>query len=63
MKTLDTINAAVIEKLKARAALGASKYGVTMDREDLSELDWLVHCQQELLDGAVYLEKLIQAKT
>lgn len=59
---MDSINQAVITKLQQRAELGAKKYGVTMDRTDLTELEWLEHSQQELLDGAVYLEKLIQIK-
>lgn len=59
----DSINDAVIAKIKARADLGYQKYGVSMDRCDLSELAWLMHAQSEVLDAAVYLEKLIQAKS
>jgi hypothetical protein len=29
-----------------------------MEREDLNFLDWLTHLQEELLDAAVYVEKL-----
>jgi hypothetical protein len=47
--------------LQQRAQRGLKKYGVTMDRTDLTQLDWLRHAQEEMLDGAVYLEKLIQA--
>ena len=36
------------------------KYGTTMEREDLSKLDWLKHAQEEAMDLAVYLEKIIQ---
>jgi hypothetical protein len=49
----------VSEKLLYRAETGFSKYGVTMEREDLSQEEWLVHLQEELLDGAVYIEKLL----
>ena len=59
---MDSINAAVIQKLQERAERGHAKYGVTMDRTDLTELEWLIHAQQEALDFAVYLEKLIQLK-
>lgn len=59
---MDSVNQAVITKLRSRARRGANKYGVTMDRTDLTELEWLQHAQSELLDGAVYLEKLIQLK-
>ena len=54
------INEGVVEKLRRRAERGHSKYGVTMDRTDLTELEWLQHAQEELMDGAVYLEKLIR---
>lgn len=53
---------AVRKKLRDRARTGLRKYGVTTERTDLSRLDWLNHLQQELLDGAVYLEVLIQGE-
>jgi hypothetical protein len=56
----DSIVESVREKLRERAQRGALKYGLTMDRDDLAQLDWLRHAQEEMLDGAVYLEKLIQ---
>lgn len=57
---MDSVNEGVIQKLKARAERGHAKYGVTMDRDDLTMLEWLQHAQGELMDGAVYLEKLIR---
>ena len=54
----DTIVEAILEKFKARSALGWIKYGTTLDREDLGVLDWIVHAQEELMDGILYLEKL-----
>lgn len=59
---MDSINQSVIDKLRSRAEVGKEKYGVTMDRADLTELQWLEHAQAEALDCAVYLEKLIQEK-
>lgn len=53
-------NKAVIEKILHRARRGKEKYGVGMDRDDLTELQWLEHAQEEAMDMAVYLEKLIQ---
>ena len=50
----------VCAKIKLRAALGKEKYGTTMERDDLTPLDWLKHAQEEAMDLAVYLEKLIQ---
>ena len=55
----DTIVESVRAKLLQRAERGVKKYGVTMDRNDLTELEWLVHAQEEAMDLAVYLEKLI----
>ncbi len=48
----------VRKKLADRAATGLKKYGVTTERRDLSLLDWLNHLQDELLDAAVYVERL-----
>ena len=39
--------------------MGLEKYGVTLAREDLSHADWLRHLQEELLDGAGYIEAAI----
>jgi precorrin-2 methylase len=50
----------VCEKIQARSEIGKAKYGVTMERGDLSTTEWLVHLQEELMDAAVYVERLIQ---
>jgi hypothetical protein len=39
--------------------MGLKKYGVSMEREDLSVKQWLNHARDEALDLAVYLTKLI----
>lgn len=57
---MSRIEDCVASKLKTRALAGFNKYGVTMERTDLSRLDWLIHAQEEAMDLAVYLEKLIQ---
>jgi len=51
---------AVRHKLAQRAEIGLKKYGVTTERDDLNTLDWLNHAQQEAMDLAVYLERLIR---
>ena len=56
----DAIVQGVRDKLAQRAEVGLAKYGVTMERTDLTRLDWLHHAQQEALDLAVYLERLIR---
>ena len=54
----DTNVKKVIEQLKERENRGNEKYGVNTDRTDLSPIEWLQHLQEELMDGAVYIEKL-----
>ena len=49
----------VCDKILERSEIGKQKYGVTMERQDLSRLQWLKHAQEEAMDLAVYLEKLI----
>jgi hypothetical protein len=46
-------------KILDRAEVGQKKYGTTMEREDLSKEVWLVHLQEELMDAAVYIEKIL----
>ncbi|TXG83887.1 MAG: hypothetical protein E6R13_03555 [Spirochaetes bacterium] len=58
----DSIVESVINKFKQRSEVGIKKYNKTLDREDLSELDWINHAQEELMDGILYLEKLKQIK-
>jgi hypothetical protein len=59
----DTIVAAVITRFAERSRLGQQKYGTTLDRGDLSVMDWIQHAQEELMDGILYLEKLKQTLT
>ena len=59
-KKPDTIVESVINQFKKRSEVGIKKYGVTLDRDDLSAADWILHTQQELMDGILYLEKLKQ---
>lgn len=50
----------VCKKMQSRAAVGKDKYGVTMETASLSKLEWLIHAQEEAMDLAVYLQKLIE---
>ena len=54
----DSILESVLDKFKQRSEEGIKKYGVTMDRKDLSGLEWLTHLQEELMDATLYIEKL-----
>jgi hypothetical protein len=56
---MSKIEKQVINKLRFRAAAGKSKYGTTMERNDLTNAEWLQHLQEELLDAAVYVQKLL----
>ena len=60
---MSSIENKVCIKILNRAEIGKEKYKTTMDRNDLTELEWLVHAQEEAMDLAIYLEKLIQIKT
>lgn len=53
---------AVCEALQSRAEAGLLKYGCTTERTDLSYVDWLLHLRNELLDAAVYTQRLIHDK-
>ncbi len=52
----------VCRKLQYRSAKGLVKYGVTTERIDLTQREWLEHLQEELLDGAVYIERILRRK-
>jgi Na+/phosphate symporter len=60
--TTSRITNQVIEDIERRAKVGLETYGTTMDRSDLSELDWLNHMYEELLDAAIYTKKIIDIK-
>lgn len=54
----DTIVQSVIDSFMERAKIGKEKYGKTLDREDLSVLDWIQHAKEEHMDAILYLTKL-----
>ena len=54
----DSIVNNVISAFIGRSNLGLQKYGTTLDRDDLSVLDWIQHAQEEHMDAILYLEKL-----
>ena len=49
---------AVRRLLWQRMGAGYAKYGTTTERTDIDMLGWLQHLQEELLDAAVYVERL-----
>lgn len=56
----DTIVESIRKQFLERSNVGILKYGVTLDREDLSLVEWLEHTKQEQMDSVLYLEKIIQ---
>lgn len=53
----------IIEDLESREKKGLETYGTTVDRNDLTQEEWMQHLYEELLDSAVYLKKLIHMNT
>jgi hypothetical protein len=56
----DKVLEAVINQFRERSEVGIKKYKTTLDREDLTCLEWINHAQQEAMDFVLYLEKLKQ---
>lgn len=54
----DPILLKVLAKYYERSETGIKKYKRTLDRDDLTFLDWLTHLQEELMDATLYIEKL-----
>ena len=48
----------VIEKYQERSEAGIKKYNNTLERNDISFIQWLTHLQEELMDATLYIEKL-----
>ena len=56
----DKIIESIVDKFSQRSDVGFKKYGTTLERDDLTFLQWLTHLQEELMDATAYLEKLKQ---
>lgn len=56
----DAIVEQVRAKLLERSDRGIQKYGVTVADAPLTRLQTLIHLQEELLDAANYIEKLME---
>ena len=54
----DTVVLSVIRSFQERSRAGQLKYGTTLDRTDLTPLQWAQHMQEELMDAILYLERL-----
>ena len=54
----DSIVLKVINMFKKRSLLGIKKYGTTLDRGDLTFLQWIDHAIEEAMDFVLYLTKI-----
>lgn len=54
----DTIVEAIVDKFKERSEVGIKKYGTTLDRDDLTTIQWIEEAQAEAMDFCLYLERL-----
>jgi hypothetical protein len=50
----------IVDMIRSRSAVGLDKYGVSMDRTDLTTEQWIQHAIEEMLDGAQYLYRIKQ---
>jgi len=48
----------VMARFAERSNVGIRKYNTTLERNDLSTLEWLTHAQEEAMDFVLYLERL-----
>ena len=49
----------LINDIQQRELKGIETYGTTMDRDDLTQDQWLQHAYEESLDFCIYLKKLL----
>lgn len=61
-KRLKDVSDPIVENVKnlltVRSKVGIAKYDTTLYDSKLTTLQWLQHLQEELLDGACYIERL-----
>ena len=55
---IDNIVERVVSLFRSRSERGIEKYGTTLDKNELSNREWLQHLQEELMDAALYVEKI-----
>jgi len=56
--TTDHVVDSVIDKFIERAQFGREKYGVGLERTDLTFPNYITHLREELMDGILYLQKM-----
>jgi hypothetical protein len=62
VQRLKDVSDPIVENVKRlltiRSKVGIAKYDTTLEDSKLTTLQWLQHLQEELLDGACYIERL-----
>tara|TARA_R110000868_G_scaffold83729_1_gene236489 strand:- start:578 stop:832 length:255 start_codon:yes stop_codon:yes gene_type:complete len=58
VKKTDSVVDSIIDKFIDRATYGKQKYGVDLDREDISLEEWIEHSLEEHMDAILYLQKI-----
>lgn len=56
----DSIVDSIIDRFIHRSQIGKAKYGVDMDRTDLSLKEWLQHSIEEKLDDILYMQRALK---
>ena len=55
---VDSIVEEVVNKIKSRSDIGIKKYGKTLDREDMTTIEWIDAAIEEQMDNILYLTRL-----
>ena len=56
----DKIVQNVVNTILKRSEVGLKKYETNLNRNDLTQLEWINHAQEEAMDLILYLEKIKQ---
>lgn len=51
--------ARVCQEIAKRQQLGLRKYGISVENNRLDKIQWANHLKEELLDAAIYAQRLI----
>jgi hypothetical protein len=54
----DKIVEEIVTKFRERSQIGITKYGSTLERNDLDVEQWMEHLLEELMDACLYLQRM-----
>jgi tRNA A37 threonylcarbamoyladenosine biosynthesis protein TsaE len=60
IKKTDPIVESVVSQFQERSRIGIDKYGLTLQENNLSLIEWLEHLKQEMMDATLYIERAKQ---